>query len=232
MVCVLTDHLYNTTDPTYLAIMLVKTRGLVFKNFKYRDTSIIVKILTEQLGVQTYIVNGVRSKKATTKIALYQPLTFLDLVVYAKPNAEMHRISEVKCPEPFRTIPYNIKKSAIAVFLAEVLYKCIKEEEECSPLFNFIHYSIFNLDAAEDQFEDFHLQFLYKLSDYLGFGMAESLSLLDKEVVNILQAPYHKANRLSGKQRKEALAYIIEFYKTHITSFGEVRSMDVLKSVF
>ncbi|MEM8569164.1 MAG: recombination protein O N-terminal domain-containing protein, partial [Bacteroidota bacterium] len=53
--------------------MLVKTRGLVFKNFKYRDTSIIVKMLTEQLGIQTYIVNGVRSKKANTKIALYQP---------------------------------------------------------------------------------------------------------------------------------------------------------------
>ncbi len=211
--------------------MLVKTRGLVFKYFKYKDTSIIVKILTEQLGVQTYIVNGVRSKKANTKIALYQPLTFLDLVVYSKPNAEMHRISEIRCSEPFRSIPYDIKKSAIAVFLAEVLYKSIKEQEECLPVFNFIHDSIFSLDTFEEGFEDFHLQFLYNLSNYLGFGMAESSSILDDYILQILQAPYNKVNRLSGSQRKQGLAFIIEFYKTHIAGLGEVRSVDVLKEV-
>lgn len=212
--------------------MLVKTRGLVFKYFKYKDTSIIVKILTEQLGVQTYIVNGVRSKKANTKIALYQPLTFLDLVVYSKPNADINRISEVRCSEPFQTIPFDIKKSAIAVFLAEILYKCIKEEEECHHLFEFIHSSIFSLDASPTKYEDFHVQFLYKLSDYLGFGMAESLAVLDKDVINILEDTYNKKDRLSGNKREETLMHVLDFYKTHIDSFGHVRSVDVLKAVF
>ncbi|MEM1405736.1 MAG: DNA repair protein RecO [Bacteroidota bacterium] len=211
--------------------MLVKTRGLVFKNFKYRDTSIIVKMLTEQLGIQTYIVNGVRSKKANTKIALYQPLTFLDMVVYSKPNAEIHRISEAKCLEPFLSIPYNIKKSAMAVFLAETLYKCIKEEEHCSPLFNFIHDSLFYLDALTDQFEDFHLQFLFKLSDYLGFGMRDSISIIEYDVLQLLDASYNKKHRLTGSQRRDALKHIIEFYKTHIDSFGDVKSLGVLKEV-
>ncbi|MEM9855765.1 MAG: DNA repair protein RecO [Bacteroidota bacterium] len=211
--------------------MLVKTRGLVFKNFKYRDTSIIVKVLTEQLGVQTYVVNGVRSKKANTKIALYQPLTFLDLVVYSKPNTDIHRISEAKCLEPYHTIPYDIKKSAIAVFLAEVLYKCIKEEEECIALFNFLHSSIFSLDTLKDKFEDFHLQFLYRLSNYLGFGMGESLSILDQEIIDTLESDYSSKHVLPGQLRRNTLRVIMDFYKTHIDNFGEVRSLTVLKEV-
>ena len=191
-----------------------------------------MKVLTEQLGVQTYVVNGVRSKKANTKIALYQPLTFLDLVVYSKPNTDIHRISEAKCLEPYHTIPYDIKKSAIAVFLAEVLYKCIKEEEECIALFNFLHSSIFSLDTLKDKFEDFHLQFLYRLSNYLGFGMGASFAIINAEAIQILESPYAKSVRFNGDQRKATLKYIIDFYNTHINGFGNLRSLDVLKTIF
>ena len=62
--------------------MLHKTKGIVISFVKYRETSIIVKIYTEAFGIQTYIENGVRSAKGKNKIALFQPLTLLDLVVY------------------------------------------------------------------------------------------------------------------------------------------------------
>ncbi|MEM7109444.1 MAG: DNA repair protein RecO C-terminal domain-containing protein, partial [Bacteroidota bacterium] len=119
----------------------------------------------------------------------------------------------------------------IAVFLAEILYKCIKEQENCSPLFNFIHDSIFSLDAKKDQFEDFHLQFLFKLSDYLGFGMADSISVLNDSTLRLLNAPYQKEHRLSGSDRRDTLKHIVDFYKTHIDGFGEVKSISVLSEV-
>ena len=61
--------------------MIHKTRGIVFRFTRYGETSIIVTIFTEAFGLQSYIVNGVRSKSAKNKIALYQPLTLLNLVV-------------------------------------------------------------------------------------------------------------------------------------------------------
>jgi DNA repair protein RecO (recombination protein O) len=64
--------------------MLHKTRGIVFRFTKYGESSIIVTIFTELFGIQTYIVNGIRSKNSKGKIALFQPLTLLDLVVYYK----------------------------------------------------------------------------------------------------------------------------------------------------
>src|SRR6188768_3165830 len=97
--------------------MLHKTRGIVFRFTKYGETSIIVNIFTELFGMQSYIVNGVRSKSSKNKIALYQPLTLLDLVVYHRDNANILRIKEIKCLYPYQFIPMDVRKSTIAMFV-------------------------------------------------------------------------------------------------------------------
>src|SRR3954470_20778545 len=106
--------------------MLYKTRGVVFRFTKYGETSIIVSIFTELFGLQSYIVNGVRSKSAKNKIALFQPLTILDLVVYHRENANILRIKEVKCLHNYHAIGGDIKKSTIALFVNEMMNKAVK----------------------------------------------------------------------------------------------------------
>ena len=101
--------------------MLHKTKGIVFRYTRYGETSIIVNIFTELFGLQSYIVNGVRSKSPKSKMALYQPLMLLDLVVYHKENAGIMRIKEVKSLYPYRTLFSDIYKSAVALFINEVL---------------------------------------------------------------------------------------------------------------
>lgn len=219
--------------------MLHKTRGIVFKYFKYRDTSIITKIYTEEFGMQTYIVNGVRSAKSRGKIALYQPLTLLDLVVYKKPTVDINRISELKCSNPLQSIPYEIVKSSIGVFLAEVLYKSVKEDESSPVLFEFIYHSIEVLDTLEKHYQNFHLQFLIKLSHHLGFGLidmnnmphlsGENLSQLFQVLIN---AKYGEALNITHEERKLILEDIITFYKVHIDSLKEIKSLKVLQAVF
>ena len=84
--------------------MLKKTAGIVLSHIKYKDTSIIVRIFTRDLGLKAYLVNGVRSLGKGSKIALYQPLTLLDLVVYDKENTGLQRISEAKINTPQRLV--------------------------------------------------------------------------------------------------------------------------------
>ena len=98
-----------------------KTRGLVINNMRYRETSLLITIYTAEFGIASYIENGVRSAKAKHKMALFQPLTLLDLEVYHKPGKGLHRISEAKCYYPYQQIPFDIIKSSIALFLSEVL---------------------------------------------------------------------------------------------------------------
>src|SRR5687768_16731291 len=106
--------------------MLHKTRGIVFRFTKYGETSIIVNIFTELFGIQSYIVNGVRSKSAKNRIALFQPMTLLDLVVYYRENASIKRIKEIKCLHPYQTVTTDVRKSAVAMFINEVLNKTVK----------------------------------------------------------------------------------------------------------
>ena len=75
--------------------MTHKTKGIVLRGIKYGETSMVVTIFTEMFGVQTYMVNGVRtSKRSSSKANQFQPTAILDLVVYHSDNRSMQRIKE------------------------------------------------------------------------------------------------------------------------------------------
>lgn len=230
--------------------MLQKTRGIVLHYIRYGDSSIIVKIYTEQLGVQSYIVNGVRSTKAkSNKIALYQPLTLLELVVYYEPEKQkLFRIHDVRCAIPYQTIPFDIRKTTVALFLAEILSKTLKEETAHEALYDFIERSFVSFDEARAQFEDFHFHFLLGLSSFLGFlphSASEMITQLkeihrwrvplvyEEEIVdwleNTLQTPSYTP--LASAWRGYLLDVIIDFYGLHIEGVQQLKSLDVLREL-
>jgi DNA repair protein RecO (recombination protein O) len=229
--------------------MLHKTPGIVINYIRYRESSILAKIYTEAFGIQTYIVNGVRSSKAkTNRIALFQPLTLLDMVVYHKSKEDtIHRLSEIKSPAPFRSIPFEVIKSSLALFLTEILGKTLREEENNSYLFQFLTGSILFLDEAESGFENFHIQFLLQYAAYLGFG-AETIEDLETELRHLnyphqaddvekaamrllLDQPYGANVPLDRARRVRILEKLIYFYKIHLDGLGEIKSLEVLREV-
>lgn len=220
--------------------MLHKTHGIVFRFTKYGDTSIIVNVFTEKFGLQSYIVNGVRSSSARGKIALYQPLTLLDMVVYYKENANVKRIKEVKCLHQYHSLNANVKKSAIGMFLNELLNKTVKDESHAHELYAFMADSLIVLDDMESGYENFHLIFLIKLSRLLGLGahtLSDVLSgvLVDAEIEEKLQAllsaGYHTEIPISISKRREILDLLLRFYKSHLDGLGDFKSVQVLKEV-
>jgi DNA repair protein RecO (recombination protein O) len=145
--------------------MLIKTRGIVLSYLKYRESSIIARVYTEQRGVQSYLVNSVRRAKPPGRIALFQPLTLLELVAYVpRQGGSLTRLAEFRCAEQFRSLPYDVRKSSVALFLSEVLSKAVREEEENLPLFRFLHDSILAFDEQDVGIENFALLFLLHLT--------------------------------------------------------------------
>jgi DNA repair protein RecO (recombination protein O) len=221
--------------------MLHKTRGIVFRFTKYGETSIIVTIFTELFGLQSYIVNGVRSKSGKNKIALFQPLTLLDLVVYHREHANISRIKEVKCLYPYQSIPTDIKKSALAMFLIEIVNKTIKEESHAQELCEFLVRSFITLDQMEEKTENFHLLFLLKLSRYLGFGVHQVNDVLgarltseenEKIILALLKSEYIDSIIMSNNQRREILELIVKFFADHIENLSEIKSIQILREIF
>lgn len=220
--------------------MIFKTRGIVFRFTKFRETSIIVTIFTDVFGLQTYIVNDVRSKSAKNKIALYQPLTLLNLVVYHRANANIERIKEISCLHPYRSLTVDVKKSTIAMFITELLNKTVKDESHASEIFEFLCHSLIAMDTLKEGYENFHLIFMIKLCRYLGFGVYNVNEVLggrmtDKETENLLnvllKADYETLMDISNSQRRSLLDLLLKFYTEHMENLGEIRSVQVLREV-
>ncbi len=227
--------------------MLHKTRGIIINFIAYRETSIIAKVYTEEFGIQTYIENGVRSSRGRNRMALFQPATLLDLVVYMNPKKDIQRIAEIKCSNPYQTLPYDVLKSSIALFIVEILHKTLKEESENKPLFNFLNQTLTDLDEARIGFENTHLQFLLNFAFYLGFAPQTAKEIgsqfkengiqvvLSPDVENtlnhfIMGNNYAELN-VSRTLRNELLNVLLSFYRLHIENLSEIKSVTVLREV-
>jgi DNA repair protein RecO (recombination protein O) len=221
--------------------VLHKTKGIVLRFTPYSESTIIVNVFTELFGLQAYIVNGIRAKSIKgNKIALFQPLTLLDMVVYHKENANINRIKEYRCYYPYQYLTVDIKKSSIAIFIHELLNKCLKDESHAQDVFDFVSDSLKQFDNMQHGVENFHLIMMIKLSKYLGFAPANISELLafrfaSEEEENLLkvllQTDFNVDVKLNNSLRRAMLEQLIAFYNEHIEGFGEMRSMNVLREV-
>lgn len=237
--------------------MYHKTRGIVLHSIKYSETSVIAKVYTEKLGLQSYMVKGVRATKSKSKAAMLQPLTLLEMEVAHRENKQLQFIKEFRRAFVYQSIPFHTVKSTVAFFLLEVISKTIREHEPNAELFEFLFESLCALDAEEKLNPDFHLIFLLQLSRYLGFAPhgnyserncffemsegvftteASGINMLDKKEslllsnllsLNLFENSAFKTSRL---ERKQMLKNLLKYYRLHIENFN-LKSPEILEEV-
>lgn len=239
--------------------MLRKTRGIVLHVTDYAETSLVVKIYTEDFGLQSYLINGVRKQKSKFKNNLFQPLNLVDLVAYHKEGQGLKRISEISVSPQFTSIPYDIVKSSVAIFLNEVIYRSIREEEKNKSLFDFLHNAIQILDLRTVDCSSFHLCFMIQFTRYLGFfpngNYYEDQSIfnlqegifqlntpphphflnnhLSKYLYQLMQCSfenYHLAE-INHSQKKELLNALVTYFELHHTHGTSLKSHHILHEV-
>lgn len=234
-----------------------KTRGIVLHYFDYSETSIIVKVYTESFGLESFIIKAVRKNKSKTKLSLFQHLSLLDMVVYHNEKAGLQNIKEIKSSYKFSSLPFDIKKSSIALFINEIIYKSIKEETPNIELFDFIYNSVIHLDQIEENYSDFHIHFLIELTKYLGFFPVSNYSDNDNffnlkeglfqpfyaneefcipddlsKVFSVLLNNKFGEYYVPVELRKDLIKYIIRYYSFHVSGLNEVKSFNILETVF
>jgi DNA repair protein RecO (recombination protein O) len=238
---------------------LFKTRGIVLHQIKYGETSLIVKIYTELFGLQTYLFKGVRSRNSKIKPNLLQHGSLVEMIVYHKEKEGLEHVKEIRCALQYQTIPFDIRKSSIVLFISEILYKTVYEEESNPGLFNFIYESFKFLDDTDKTVSGFHLLFTIQLTGFLGFfpqgrlqepgeifnleeGIFTNIQPLHKHFIdsdltvvfdNFLVSGYKDLPyiHLSPDARMILLNKILDYYSLHMPSFKEIRSHIVLREV-
>ena len=148
--------------------MLIKTRGICLHASKYAETSVIAQVYTEEKGLQSYIISGVRAPKPKVHASLLQPLTLLDMVAYWRPEARLFRTRELRALHTYERIPFEYRRGAVALFAAEVLLKALRESEPLPELFHFVEEFVLHLDGTEEPLVNLPTYFLLQITAHLG----------------------------------------------------------------
>ena len=238
--------------------MLVTTSAIVISALKYQDSSLIVKCLTKDLGLKSYLLKGVlKSKKGILRPALFQPFSLLEITANYKKNTTLNYIKEARVYYNHNSIHTDVYKSSIVFFLAEMLSIVIKEEEQNKALFNFIENAIFWLENNHE-IANFHLLFMLELTLYLGCypdGSNKELPYFDMELGQFTENPLTKINtkeseintlkqllginfdsinelKLNAKQRTEFLNFMLDYFAIHLFDFKKPKSIEILSNIF
>lgn len=240
--------------------MLEKTRGIILHQIKYTDSGIVAQLYTRKFGRQSFLIKGMRNKKAGKHNIQFQPMFILDLEMYYKTSREMQVLKEYSVYYSPYDIHSNIKKSVVAIFLGEVLTSVLKEESPHVEMFDYIEKSIVYFDSCKEGYANFHIAFLAGLSSFLGFEPSPRSNADDiffdmtngrfvpvppvhgnyatGEISEILAgffvASYDTLSNivLTGNQRNEVLETIVRYYSLHLPGLKKINSLEVLKEVF
>jgi DNA repair protein RecO (recombination protein O) len=220
--------------------MLAKTRAIVLHSIKYGETSIIANLYTEEFGRLSLIARGIRKKSNKLKPTLFEVLSLLDIDIYRKKTQDLNNLKEAKSIVVLHHLYTNIRKSSVAIFLGELLYKTLREEERNPPLFNFLLNSIQILDIADDGIENYPLVFLIQLSKFLGIypknnsELAEYRTTEGIQISEIMDYTILDINRfkISGNQRNELMINLLAYYSDHLEGIGKLKSLQILREVY
>ena len=147
------------------------TPAIVLRKTPNTDSAAIVSTYTLNHGKMAFMVRGLGKKGG--KNAAVQPLTRVEIGFRHRPNRNVQMSNSIRLTGTASPDFSNPIKSSMALFLAEVIFKALREESADEKLYAY-------LDAALVYFEEnppnpvFHLQLMAKLTRLLGFFPAGS----------------------------------------------------------
>lgn len=237
--------------------MIEVTKAIVINTIKYGESSLIATCYTQKSGIKAYMLKGIMgSKRGKIKTAYFQPLSQLILTANHNNKGVLNSIRDVEVSFFYNSIYTDIKKQSIALFLSEILYYSIKEEEKNETLFSYLETAFTWLDT-HDNSSNFHLLFLINLTKFLGFYpevRSQNSSYFDlnegqfstsrsahcifgedliqfKKLFGINFDALHSID-LSATNRQSILGSLILYYELHLSGFKKPKSLNILKSVF
>lgn len=241
--------------------MLSKCRAIVIKCIDYSETSVILKCYTDLYGMQSYLINGVRKNKGSIRPSQLLPLTLLELEAYHQQNKNLQRIKELKCAPQLGQLHFDMVKSAVAMFMGEVVYRSIKEENQPDAgLFEFLYHAIQLVDEEQGRLTNFPVYYLLQLSRLLGFyprynhqgtgafafnfkeGEFEfyndkdpfQFDLATSELLlHCMESDYLTTQQLHlhAHHRRQLINGLIQYYNQHLNGFSNMRSHEILAEV-
>lgn len=208
---------------------------IVLNYTKIRDNSIVLHTLGRRYGRKSFLVKTGRK----AKMAFYLPLNILELSVTENPKTDLWQACPVQASYPLLGIRNNVFKNTMSLFMAEVIYRTVKDGAQEDGLYDWCVRQILTLDALQSDFSNYHIYFLLEFCVALGFRpeasdmipfTGDNQPLVEQFMRSDL--PSAMLIPLTGRVRNDMAASIIRYLEFHTESAVNIRSLQVLREFF
>lgn len=238
--------------------MLQTVKGVVLRALKYSESSIIFDLYTQEMGLQSFIVSGVRKAKSKMPAGFFQVTSMLEVVAYIKKNDSLNRVKEARPAHHYQHIPFDTIRRSMALFIVEILQKTLRDQEANNLLYAFVEQAFLQLDQLEPIPKNHHLLFMLELSKFLGFhpngswsedkpylhlekgvftnrvdGMYTLTSATSQKISHCIGCNFLDGEQLpiSRVERQQMLEGLILYYRYHLDHFKEVKTHQIFSEV-
>jgi len=240
--------------------MYEKLRCIVLNVMKYSDKNSIAHVYSDKRGRMAFLLPQGNTRGARLRNAAFMPLSEVALEAKITPNRDISTLRDIRPIRNLSNIYGDPIRSAIAMFISELLSRVIQESEQNEPLFRYISQSIAMLNDATNGVANFHICFTYHLGAFLGiqpdvdsytegawFDMAEGIFTPMPPASNHRLSPekahaLHTLSRMSfanmhlfhynREQRGEILDAMIQYFRLHNNAIGLLKTPDILRQLF
>ncbi|MBP5258549.1 MAG: DNA repair protein RecO [Prevotella sp.] len=240
--------------------MLVKTKAIIIKITRYGDNTIIADMMTREAGRVSVAVrmSGSRRKRV---MSLFRPMNILMTEIDIRESRDLQVIRNYTIDYAYSSIPSDVIKSSILLFVSEFVYYTVRFEPHNAPLFDFIENALIWLDNSDGRgTANFHLVFTMRMARFLGFlpditvynegdffdlrsgsfchscpGHEDFIEPTEAKTISTLMRVNFMTMwvlRMTREQRNRCLQLIISYYRLHVAGFHELKSPDILSDIF
>jgi len=239
--------------------MIHTTRGIVIQTLRYSDNKLIVKVLCDRFGLKSGMVYAGKTKK-NAGTHLFHPLSIIEFESDFQEVSRFIPIKNARLHTPLHHVSTDPAKTAMMLFMNEVLAKTVADDYVNNVLFEYLKNSVLLLDDALDV-RNFHVWWLLEITRHYGFypqhpengSTAFYFDMLNGTFApNIPGHPHYLEPDIAGRLaqlldqewpqvqslelhssiRTALLQGLITFLKLHLENLREIKSLDVLHAVF
>lgn len=216
--------------------MDTNTGLIILHTTKFGENSIVIHTLSKEYGRRSFLVKGVGKKSLMT---LFQPLSILEANIRESSKSKLYTATSLTSQYPLSGIRNNIYKNTMTMFMAEVLYRTIKDETAEQGLYEWCEKSILLLDAIDSNFSNFHIRFLLEFAIALGFrpeinDICPFAGEHHSTIERFISCSFAESMLipLTGQTRNELAENILRYIEFHTESSINVNSLKVLRELF
>jgi DNA repair protein RecO (recombination protein O) len=219
--------------------MTERVNAYVLSSRKFKDSLRLAHVFTLEHGVQTYLF---RTGKKGENISYFQPLNSIQFSGN-KSEGKLEIVKDMALSEVYNSIPFQVEKSTVALFIAEFLYRCLPEHYVSEEVFQLLNKTANRLDSCEKT-GSLPLHFIAQFALEMGFLSDEYE--LNLENIKSDEAVLHHSlklfittpieleveHTLNRDQRKTLLEELIAFCSKHLDTSIQLNSLEMFHEIF